>query len=248
MASQKEQAPGWFDRYGLFARLFPAILVALPVYVSWFYAAGLIGLIPLGHFLESQKILGVLSISVVVLFFYSQMLRLLGKRLEEKYFKNGLEFPSVSLLLYADERMSESFKDGFREKVKGTLGLEPPSRLDEEEDLLMAKRRLREIIRMVIAKCRGRGLVLQHNIQYGFIRNLLGGAPLGIVLAVIFMLLGKLVVGSTPMLILNGCLAALYGFLLVLKRPLLQRAAREYAEQLLGEFLVFTDADALRKN
>lgn len=107
-----------FNNYTLYARFFPAIISALPLFILWFFLAENRQLNELLTFLLSIKFYGGVTISVVALYFYAQIIRIASKYFENKYFIDNLGFPTAYLMTYADSTFSKSYKTKYREPLE----------------------------------------------------------------------------------------------------------------------------------
>lgn len=225
------------DSYSLYARFFPSIVSSLPFFVIWFFLADNLRLKELGSFLLSLEFYGGTTLSVVGLYFYAQVIRITSKWFEGKIFSthtNG--FPTTYLMMYDNETFSQAYKDTYRHLVKKHFNMDLLSIDLEKEQKLEAQKRLNEATKQVILRVGNGKLVKQHNIWYGFNRNLVGGAVYSIALCLTG--LGISVVNQDRMLaLIMGCLGMLFGTILIFHRRTLKQTAESYAQQLIAEFI-----------
>lgn len=226
-----------FDIYGMLARVFPSLLTAIPVFVLLFFLSADAELKELGQFLLSLKFYGGITLGLVALYFYGQMIRFVSKLLEESYFIKRSGFPSAYLMSYADGTHSKAYKDKYRTKVKRDFDMDLPDETAEAQDPEEAKKRLAEATKQVILKVQKGQLVFKHNIWYGFVRNLTGGAFLSLAVCTANILLGLTVIKNSRLVAVSLVLLIPYGFLLVFWKPLLRQNAEAYAKQLIAEYM-----------
>ena len=233
------------DRYDRKARLRPALLSALPLVTSC------VLLVP-----ELGAIWGLVGVAVV----YSggatlliQIGRDLGRALEERLYRLWGGKPSMAMLRYRDNRLSELTKDRYRSFLSSAVpGLELASRLDEEADPELADAGYDSASCWLLEQTRDPekfGLLLGENINYGFRRNLLALKPiaLGIDVAAGVFVIGMAVaswtgeVGSTasalsPEWWTGAVIVAAHSlvFLSYIRVDWVGRAAETYAQRLLG--------------
>ena len=90
----------------------------MPLFILWFFVSDNIQIKELGIYLLSLKFYGGVTLSVVFLYFYAQVIRITSKYFENKYFVKNLGFPTTYLMTYADGTFSKYYKDKYRERVK----------------------------------------------------------------------------------------------------------------------------------
>lgn len=226
-----------FDKYVLLARFFPCIISVLPLLVLAFFLSGDVELRKLAEFLCSLKFYGEVTLSLVALYFYAQMIRFVSKLLEASYFIKAKGFPTTYLMSYADDTYSESYKDKYRKLVKQDFGIELLDKNGEASDVMEAKKRLDEVTKHVILKIKEGHLVLKHNIWYGFVRNLIGGAIFSVIFCLMDIVIGAAIVKSSRLVVISVVLLIPYVLLLSFWKPLLRQNAEAYAKQLIAEYV-----------
>jgi hypothetical protein len=164
------------DSYDRKARLYPALLVVLPI-------AALVGV------LTSMKLSALEGAAATIgscggAFLITQLVRDSGKRKEVRLFRDWGVIPSVSILRHRDARVDPITKRRHHERlvrlVQGTLA---PSSDDETENPTAADHVYSSWCAYLRSKTRNTkdfGLLFRENISYGFRRNLLGMRPFGI--------------------------------------------------------------------
>ena len=227
------------DEYSRKARLFPAILAAVPyaLILSYFIQS---------YFLVSQngwvKVLcvglGAVAFSTVAaLWFGVSTVYWLGKAIEVSTFKNGVEFPTTEFLLWRDKTLSKQFKEKLKEKIFNDFGVRLFTAGEEDADCDEAKRTIRDAVDLIRPRVGDGKFVLQYNIRYGFIRNFIAGsffaAPASLVLAVV----GLVRSDACGIAILGFTIFCLYGAAVVFRRALLIFFACRYAHVLLSEYM-----------
>ena len=226
-----------FDTYTIYARFFPAVISALPLFILWFFISPIGEMEDLITYLLSVKFLGGLTFSVVVLYLFSQLTRTVSKILENKYFINSNGFPTTYLLMYKDETYSKAYKDAFREKVLSFLGIKLPTQMEESDNFLEAQKRLSEITKQLILHVGVGKLVQKHNIWYGFFRNFLGGCYFSVFFCLINIGLGYFWLEKPTLSILSAILLLFFTTMILLQKLILVQHAEAYAKQLIAEFM-----------
>ena len=164
------------DRYDRKARLGPALLSGLPLFVS------IVLLIP-----ELGAVWG--SIGVVVIYCGGAILliqvgRDLGKALEGKLYECWGGKPSVAMLRHADSRLSTPTKDRYHSFLSSAVpALTLPTLQEEQVNPEQADARYDSANRWLLEHTRDQGqfgLLFAENMNYGFRRNLLGLKPVAL--------------------------------------------------------------------
>lgn len=226
-----------FDSYSLYARVFPALISALPLFVLWYFISALGDLSGLMSYILSLKFLGTVTFGVVFLYFYAQLIRTVSKFLEKRYFLEEKGFPTTYLMLYRDSTYSRNYKDAYRARAEIAFGIALPTDEDENEDIEETTRRLHEITKHLILQLGPSHLVLKHNVWYGFFRNLVGGALFASLFCILNIYLGAVTLGNTTLWATSVVLLLCFGFVLLWRKPILVQHAEAYAKQLISEFM-----------
>lgn len=223
------------NKYETNARIFPAIMTIIPILIfSHFY---LYDKAP--NFLDSifVKIIGDISIVAVLIYFIIQISRFISKKLfQDSIFKNELYFPTTNYLLYSDQKYSAEMKEKIREKIRTDFGLTLLNKLEESDSELEARKKIKEAVDLIRNKVKDGRLLLQHNIEYGFVRNLIGGMIISIPFSlfnVIFFILQKNVLA----IVLSAVILLLFLTIYLLKKKILVYFAHNYASILYNEYL-----------
>ena len=126
----------------------------------------------------------------------------------------------------------------IHEKIQAEFGLQMYGPEAEESDHMLARRTIVEAVTLIRARVKNGRLVLQHNIEYGFIRNLIGGSAIAVFIALFDMVLfGKFVPNAIAYYLSLGFTVA-YFLLILLGRFLIQRYGVRYAKILIQEYLL----------
>ena len=226
-----------FDKYVLLARFFPCIISALPLFVLAFFLSGDVELRKLGEFLCSLKFYGEVTLSLVALYFYAQIIRFVSKLLETSFFIKDMGFPTTYLMTYKNDTYSKDYKDKYRKLVKQDFDIDLLDETGEANDFKEAKKRLDEVTKHVILKVKEGYLALKHNIWYGFIRNLIGGAIFSAIFCLLNIVIGITIVKSSRLVIISLVLFIPYVLLILFWKQLLKQNAEAYAKQLISEYV-----------
>lgn len=220
------------DEYSLKARWIPGFILLTPLAV---YLYGL-------PYRETAWLLiqGVVCRTIILAFLMfplEVLIRRISKCwIEGVIFKHGLAFPTTEFLLHSNEVLSTELKKRIRDKVKSDFDLTLPSVSAEQKDEANARKRIAEAVRLIQKDVDKGRRIIDYNIVYGFWRNLLGAAILGVVMATALAFLACFVLNISWMVWTEIVLATLFIVLLLFRRPLLRGPAEEYARSLLTEY------------
>jgi len=233
----KKTTKSLFDTYSLHARIFPALISALPLLLLWYFVSCFGELSKLMSYVTSFRFLGGVTFGIIFLYLYAQTTRTVSKYLEKRYFLEGKGFPTTYLMLYSDDIFSKDYKDEYRKRATSAFGLSTPTEEEEKDNIWEAKKRLSEITKQVILDVGSGQLVLKHNIWYGFFRNLIGGSILSSLFCLLNIYIGVAVLRNPTLWASSVVLLVFYIFTLVFRKPILIQHAEAYAKQLIAEFM-----------
>ncbi|HEX7018029.1 MAG TPA: hypothetical protein VF209_03940 [Patescibacteria group bacterium] len=225
-----------YTQYTIVARLFPALITALPIVVLYYFYLNTL----LSGFIQSiilLRLAGEFSIGAALIYLYSQLNRFIGKLIEDEIFCDEENMPTTQLLLCGSMKYSMEYKDLLNKKVKKDFGLNFFSASEETNNYIGAKQRIVEIISLIRDKTRGSELLLQHNYEYGFIRNTVGGAIWGFITSVFNVYIFSKTFPSSTALNLSIVTTVTYLLLLILGVPLIKYAGNKYAKVLIQTYM-----------
>ncbi len=224
-----------FDNYYFKARLFPTIITLIP-FVFLTFSIDYTSLEGLFERIERVELISNISFTLAMLFLLTQLNRFLGKFIfEKRIFKNELEMPTTRFLLFSDDQFTNNYKLKVRDKVKEDFDYFMPTLENEKEDILNAKKQIVEAVGLIRNKVKNGRLLLQHNIEYGFMRNLIGGSVPGSIVAginVIYFFYESM----TFFAYLNIFLFVFYLTLFLLSKNIINTLGNQYAKVLFQEY------------
>lgn len=225
----------FLDKYSRIARLYPALITLVPVFIlsvslSQHELTKLLGEI------MAIKIAGCVSINVAALFLLIQANRFIGKEIFERwYFNDELSMPTTEMLLASNTLISPQLRLKVDESCQRDFGLCLPTVEEQNSDDLLARRRIVEIVAQIRQKVRDGHLLLQHNIEYGFARNLIGGAPLGLAFSIVCIF--YFYSDSRAITFFSAGLAVLWVLLMLVSKIIIGRFGVLYAKRLIQEYV-----------
>ncbi|MDK9719176.1 MAG: hypothetical protein OEL57_14920 [Trichlorobacter sp.] len=227
-----------FDAYTIKARIAPASVTALVpmlVFNHFFISEEFRKLI--GNIL-GLKLFSAVTISTISIFFLAEFSRAISKQLFQKImFQDEMRMPTTEFMLYADFTFSEDFKNRFRARVLKDFKVTLPTSDEEAANCSESRKRIAESITSIRKKLHSNSFLLQHNIEYGAIRNLLGGAVLAVVLSGLNVLMFTEYVANQFAVHISVVLIILYSTLIVTGPWFVKVYGRSYAKILFREYM-----------
>ncbi len=219
-------------KYQLYARIVPSILSSIPalLYQYFFLNQEIANFL---QFLDSLKFIGDITISIVILYFISQTNRLIAKKLFEK---KEIYLPTTNFLLFSNQEYSKEYKQKIYEKIQHTFDIRLPTKNEQEKNEMNSRKRIAEAMSLVRKRIGNGKLLLQHNIEYGFWRNLIGGT----IFAIIFSGMDAYfayIQSNASILVLSISLLIVYSIPLFLNKYIIQKVSALYARTLIQEYM-----------
>lgn len=151
-------------------------------------------------------------------------------------FQNELEMPTTNFMLYSNPEFSKDYKTRLRQQIKSDFQIILPDEQLENVDILDSRKRIVEAIGLIRQKVKNGRLLLQHNIEYGFFRNLIGGAIIGLLMSIFdifyFYHINNRLIGNISIVI-----ASVFAVILIIHRPIIKNLGKQYAKRLFQEYL-----------
>ena len=224
------------NKYSLKGRLLPTILCAIPFLIfqySFLSSEQIEFLKELG----AIKFVGDVTITVAIIYFLMQVNRFLSKHtFEAIYFKKQLYFPTTSRLLLSDNSLSSDYKNRIREKAELEFNINFLKSVEETENELTARKTIRDIVGLIRRKVGDGTLTLQHNIEYGFFRNLIGGSTISFLMACTLIYL-SIENGNRFILGISIILTTIYLALILLSKKILFAKGGLYCDILFQDYM-----------
>ncbi len=221
-----------FNQYNLKARIFPTIICAIPILLfQYFFLSEKISIFL--TFLGNLKFAGDFTISIVILYFVSQINRLFSKTFFEK---KEIYMPTTDFLLISNSEYSNEYKVKIYEKLEKDFGLKLPIEKEQKKNEIYSRKRISEIMSLARKKVGSGKLLLQHNIEYGFWRNLIGGTIFAVLFSGITTYFSYSESNKT-LLFVSIILLIIYLLILIFNKFIIGRFGKMYARVLIQEYM-----------
>lgn len=227
-----------FDNYSLTGRVIPAFIsMIIPIVVfNYFYASEELSAL-VGEVMEI-KVVANITVPIIFLFILSQFGRMIGKNVFEKaYFKDEKKMPTTQFLLFSDDNYSEQHKTKIRDKIERDFDANLLTKDDEIGDAEESRTRIVETMALVRRSLHDNKFLLQHNIEYGAMRNLIGGSVIGLAISIFNIVFFDAFVENKLAVNISITMLILYAFLILLSKPIISFYGNRYAKILFAEYL-----------
>lgn len=227
-----------FDSYTLKGRIVPAFFsIILPIMVfNHFYLSSEFSKF-IGDILGA-KLFSNISISLVCLYFLSEFGRTIGKNIFEKYyFKDESKMPTTNFMMFSDDTYSNDYKIQFRQKVKSEFKVTLLTEKEEKSDESLARTKIVETMALIRKKLHNNKFLLQHNTEYGMIRNAIGGSVFGIIFSLFNIIFFKYCFIALTAVYINMFLFIIYLLLILFSKILINFYGNNYAKILFREYM-----------
>jgi hypothetical protein len=227
-----------FDPYYVKARILPAVFsIGIPLIVFNYFVLNE----ELTKFIDTIlniKILSKLTFSIILLFVFSEMGRFLGKIIFEGfYFKDELRMPTTEFLMFKTNIYSADYKNDFRKKVLKDFNISLPTEEDEMANENLTRTKIVETMALIRKKIHSNRFLLKHNIEYGAIRNMIGGAVIGIILSIFNIIFFNLYIKNSLAVYITVVGLTVYMTLVIFSKIIIKFYAKNYAKILYREYI-----------
>lgn len=223
--------------YFLQARVYPAILTVIPILLFYFFTKGT----KYNDFLTfagNSQIFVDTSVSTIAIYLLIHVNRFLSKETFQKfYFKDEIDMPSTRFLLFRNSFLDVETKYRIRQKINDDYSITLLSEKEEECNELEARKRIVTGVSQIRNGLRDNKMLLRHNIEYGFVRNLLGGC----IIAIIFCLLNWYFFNTfefnSEAIYISQFLLIIYLLPILLSKCIIDRFGHYYSKILFEQYL-----------
>lgn len=225
------------NKYVLFARYIPAAITILPITVIYFFITRNNSELDLMSYLESFTFLLGISMSFIISYFTSSVVREFGDFLENKYFEKKLTLPTNYLMLYENDRLPLQTKKKYSKKILNDFGIKT---LKEQEEILNkteALKILQQAAKILSTKYQQNQQIQDANISYGFSRNLSGGLFISLPISLLGILIG-IIYKENTLILWSSTLSFVYSLIALFHKKWMVNNAEKYAEKMFAVYLI----------
>jgi hypothetical protein len=225
------------DEYTINAKVIPAVLTVPPlVILHHFYINSEVS--NLFHLIWQLKLLSDLSFPVAFTYLVMEINRLIAKGIVENiFFCDSLRMPTTNILLHSDKRLTVQYKQLIYKKVKQDFKFSLPTLKQEKKNEDFARKCITEAVALIRGKVKKGRLLIQYNMQYGFIRNVIGGSILAFVVSLFNIYFFSTVFQNPTAVTLSIISSIIYFIPILLSYFLINYYGYLYATSLVQEYL-----------
>lgn len=223
--------------YFLRARLFPTVLTSIPLLVVINAVIAPIYHEALKNIYAVLPTIASFGLSAAVIFLFVQINRLIAKEVFQRFFfQDEVRMPSTNHLLWQDSFFEDQIKVQIRTKIKDRFNIDLLDKRGEAQNEMKGRRLIVTAVSQIRNVLRGNKMLLQHNIEYGFFRNLIGGSLLAVAVS-IFLLVYALIMDANRLCTTAIILIIVYLIPLLLSKMLIKKYGNYYSKILYEQFL-----------
>lgn len=225
------------NNYYFKARLCPTVLTAIPALILYNMFVAELYHEKLENIYSALPTISNVMLSSVIIFLLVQINRFLSKEIFQKlYFKDEINMPTTDILLKSNDELEPSIKQKIEEKIKNKFDINLMSEIEESADEKSARKLIATTVSQIRNVLRDNSLLLQHNIEYGFFRNLIGGSLLAFIISLII-IISSHYVGDIATKNLGFILVIFYFLPILLSKVIINKYGKYYAKILYEQFL-----------
>ncbi|MCL7764375.1 hypothetical protein MPF19_13190 [Polaribacter sp. Z014] len=225
------------NTYYINARLFPTILTSIPI-LSLYYFGFSEELIEFMTFLEGYKWASDITLSIATIYFLVQINRLISKELfQNLLFKEELNMPTTNFLLNSDSTLAKSMKLQIVQKIATDFNIQLLDSNSENNNEEEARKTISSAVAQIRNATRNNSMLLQHNIEYGFVRNLIGGSVLAVIISIFNIFIFQYTFSNSFAFKLNLVFLCIYILPIILSKLLINKYGKYYAKILFEQYL-----------
>lgn len=223
--------------YYLKARLFPTVLTSIPMLVFITQVINPLYGESLKKVYDILPLLTNLGIYAGLVFLSVQVNRFVSKEIfQQFFFKEDINMPTTNFLLWNNVFFAADTKRAIREKILTSFNIKLLAPLEEQQDDLRARSMIVHAVSQIKNKLRDNAVLFQHNIEYGFIRNLIGGSLIATLFSVIIFIYA--LVQKDKVLMNTGViLLFVYSLPVAFSKLFIKRYGRYYGKVLYEQFM-----------
>lgn len=219
------------------ARLFPTILTSIPALILYNKFVSSLYHDKLGITYSALPTITDIIFSSAIVFLLVQINRFLSKEIFQRlYFTDEMSMPTTNLLLKSNTELEISIKQRIEAKIKSKFDINLLSYVEETADEPRARKLIVSTVSQIRNILRDNAMLLQHNIEYGFFRNLIGGSFLAFIIALILVLYSHFT-NDIATRNLGSILVAIYFLPILLSKLIINKYGKYYAKILYEQFM-----------
>ena len=225
------------NTYYLKARLFPTVLTSIPALILFNKFVASLYHDKLENIFSALPTITDVIFSGAIIFLLVQLNRFLSKEIFQRlYFKDEINMPTTNLLLKSNNELETSIKQNLEVKIKSKFDITLLSSDEETADEERARKLIVTTVSQIRNVLRDNSILLQHNIEFGFFRNLIGGSFLAFVISIIIVVFSHCT-GDIASRSLGFILIVIFFLPMLFSKVIINKYGKYYAKILYEQFL-----------
>jgi hypothetical protein len=225
------------NTYYFKARLFPTVITSIPLLVFVTQVLNPLYGESLKKVYDILPMLTSLGIYAGLVFLSVQINRFVSKEIFQRFFfKEDINMPTTNYLLWSNVFFAVDTKKAINEKILSSFNIILLNPAEEQQDNLRARNLIVHAVSQIKNKLRDNAILFQHNIEYGFIRNLIGGSLIAIIFS-IAIIIYSLIYGDGTLRNTGVILLIIYSLPIIFSKLLITKYGRYYAKVLYEQFM-----------
>ena len=219
------------------ARLFPALITSIPMMIFVNKIIAVKYATALTNIYDVLPLITHLGLSAAVIFLLVQINRLVAKEVFQRwYFRDELFMPTTDHLLMSNTHYPIDIKNKIRDKIAAKFQINLLNELGEQQNKDSARKLITAAVSQIRNALRRNNLLLQHNIEYSFWRNLIGGSLIALFFSAIIVFYGY--IQDLPDQITVGLICFVVFLIpIILSKMIIRYYGQYYAKILYEQFL-----------
>lgn len=144
------------------------------------------------------------------------------------------KMPTTNLLIFSKSSFSENYILKIMQKIHADFGLKLKSKEEQLENEIEARKEIANVVQLIRNVTRCDKILLQYNIQFGFLRNFMGGVVVAFTVSSLLLVFS---VGLGVSWLIHLIICIIDVFILISSFVILKYRARAYARQLYAAYL-----------
>lgn len=225
------------DTYYFKARLFPTVITSIPLFVFVTQVLNPLYGESLKKVYDILPMFTNFGIYAGLVFLSVQINRFVSKEIFQRFFfEEDINMPTTNYLLWSNVFFAVDIRKAIKEKILSTFNITLLNPVEEQQDDLRARSLIVHAVSQIKNKLRDNAVLFQHNIEYGFIRNLIGGSLIAILFSIAIVIYA-IIYGDVALRNTGVILLIIYSLPMIFSKMLITRYGRYYAKVLYEQFM-----------
>jgi lysylphosphatidylglycerol synthetase-like protein (DUF2156 family) len=225
------------DKYYIRAKLFPTVLTAAPVILFFNNFIAPLYNENLANVFTTLPTITNATFSAALVFLLILLNRFCAKEVFQKiYFQDELKMPTTNHLLWEDSFFEDSIKRKIRTKIRDKYDITLLSREEEAAEETRGRKLIKTAVSQIRISLKDNPMLLDHNIHYGFFRNLMGGSLLALIFSILILIFA-FIYSYQNLKLIGVLLIIVYLTPLLLSRFFIKKHGDYYSKILYEQFI-----------